>query len=136
MKQFLQGAACTFALILIIAAVSVASRAVLDAEGLELLITVMLFLGGGVMGYLCKRWNGPFLFGKDGKGTSRVFRFLLGVGIILGPVKLALGPFPIPDVIPLVNLLLIVLCVPLAGLSVFGPMLVGSWFYKEEPTWL
>jgi hypothetical protein len=136
MKQYLQGLGCIVALILITGIATLAGRPFVSREGMEILIGGVLILGAITLGYVYKRWNGPLMFAKDGKGIKRLFPFLLGLGTILGPVKLFLGPFPVQDVIPLVNVLLLVASVPLSGMSALGPMLVGSLFYKREPTWL
>ncbi len=136
MKQYLQGLGCIAVLILVTGAAALAGRPFVSPEGMEALIGGVFLLGAVSLGYVYKRWNGSLIFTKDGKGFTRLFPFLFGVGTILGPLKLFLGPFPVPDVIPLINMLLLVLSVPLSGMSALGAMLVGSVFYKREPTWL
>jgi len=90
----------------------------------------------GALGYFFKRWNGPLIFAADGKAMSRLWPFLFGVGMVLGPIKISQAQFPIPGISMLANLALLFLSVPLAGMSAMGPMLIGSIFWKREPTWL
>ena len=136
MKQYLQGLGCIGALVAFITGVAFATRSFMSRDGTEVLIGSIFILGAISLGYIYKRWNGPLLLEKDQKAFARLVPFILGIGTILGPIKLFMSPFPIPDVIPLVNLLMLVLCVPLSGMSVLGGMLIGSLFYKREPTWL
>lgn len=136
MKQYLQGLGCVAILIVVIVGAAFATRSVMSRDDTGFLIGGLFIIGAVSLGYIYKRWNGPLIFASDQKAVTRLIPFLLGIGTILGPIKLFLGPFPIPDVIPLVNMLLLVISVPLSGMSVFGGMLIGSCFYKREPTWL
>lgn len=136
MRQYLQGLGCilSVATFVMVAALNNRLTGVQVPEGL---LTVMILGLLVAIGYFYKRWNGPLFFAKDGKAWSRLWPFMLGVGTILGPAKLFLtGTFPIPGESPVVNALLLALSPVLAGISMVGPMLLGSLFWKREPTWL
>jgi hypothetical protein len=136
MRQYLQGLGCILAVVAFVLIAALINRLTglhMPEAALTLIILGLLI----AIGYVYKRWNGPLFFAKDGKAMSRLWPFLLGVGTVLGPAKLFLsGTFPIPGVIPLVNAALLALSPVLAGMSMIGPMIVGSVFWKREPTWL
>jgi hypothetical protein len=135
MKQYLQGLGCMLAVVVLIPVLGLAS----NVAGRRLpgeVVSVVVVGSFIAFGYLYKRWNGPLLQAEDGKGLLRLLRFCLGVGTVIGPLNLFLGDdFPVQGVIPLANAFLLVLS-PISGLSIIGFMLLGSVFWKREPTWL
>ena len=136
MKQYIQGAACTTLLILIVLTMVLAARTRLSARETGFAISLFFISGSVFIGYIYKRWNGPLFFAEDGKSLIRLTPFLLGVGTVLGPTKLLLSPISIPTSIPLVKIFLFVISIPLAGATILGAMLVGSLFHRRAPTWL
>ena len=136
MRQYLQGLLTTIAMIVAVLIADFLARLIFNSAILTIVSVTSAVACLGTLGYLFKRWNGPLIFAPDGKSMSRLLPFLLGVGTVLGPIDLIHASFPIPGVIPLANLALLALSIPLAGISAFGPMLVGSIFWKHEPTWL
>lgn len=90
---------------------------------------VVAVAGMTAMGFLYRQWNGPLLFTRDGVSHVALFRFALGAGVILGPLKVA-GALSEGGPLSVVLVIVLLLMSPvLAGLSVIGPMIVGSWFF-------
>jgi len=96
----------------------------------EIIIGLSVLIAWGIVGYLYRKKIGPMFFSEDGKAVIRLMKFGIGVGVVWGPAKLYLSNFPVPDVLPIWNLLLAILAIPLAGLSVVGVLVIGGWFYR------
>ena len=103
----------------------------------EAVLTIAIGVLMVAAGYWYTRWNGPPIFSADGQGPSRLALFLLGMGTLSGPLQLVMSDsFPIPGVIPLANASLLVLSPIFAAMSMIGPILLGSVFWRRDATWL
>ena len=86
-----------------------------------------------VVGYFFKKYHGSlFSIILDAKRVKGLLHYLLGVGVIWGPAKLFVSEFPIPDINPIINFVLVILSVPLAGMSVIGALIFGGIFYRVK----
>jgi len=79
-----------------------------------------------------KKNIGPLVFSDDGKAVNRLFKYIFGVGMVWGPAKLFLAGFPISEANPIFNIGLVLLSVPMAGMSVIGALLIGGMFYRVK----
>ncbi|MDH5447100.1 MAG: hypothetical protein OEY52_16245 [Gammaproteobacteria bacterium] len=100
-------------------------------ETSELIVGITVIVSWLVVGYFFKKHHGSvFSIFTDAKKLRGIWYYIIGAGIIWGPVKLFSSEFPIPDVNPIVNIALIVVSVPLAGMSVIGALIIGGIFYR------
>ena len=78
-------------------------------------------------GYINRKNYGSILtiFLEGPKGA--LSQFILGLGTIIGPVKLMASGFPIEGALPIFNALFLVLCIPFGGLSLFPFLIIGDW---------
>ena len=127
MKLYLEGLGNGLAVICLVAVAALLSR---HTAYLEAVITLTFLILAVASGFVYKKRHGPLVWAPDGKGFGRLFQFLLGFGTLLGPLKLAVNGFPIQEVIPAVNLGLLIASVPLSGLSLAGPFFIGSWLVR------
>lgn len=104
----------------------------IDIDTIDAIVGLFIIIAWTLSGYFYRRLWGPMLFSEDGKAPHRLMYYVLGVGTIWGPFKLYAVGFPIDDVIPAVNLILLILVIPLSGMSVIGALMLGGWFYKDK----
>jgi hypothetical protein len=120
-------------IVLLAAIVSVIVASLIENEDIsELLIGLTVIVGWLVVGYMYKKNIGPLIFSEDGKAVNRLIKYIFGVGMVWGPAKLFLADFPVPDVNPIFNIALALLSIPMAGMSVFGALLIGGMFYRVK----
>jgi hypothetical protein len=103
--------------------------------GVDRLALVISLLGAAVFlaaGYFYKKHHGPLAFSQDGKAIGRTTRFLLGIGTIIGPVKLLFSGIASLKLSGIGIAVLAVCCIPLSGMSVFPLILIGSLFCRAK----
>jgi hypothetical protein len=90
------------------------------------------FIGWLIAGYFYKKKYGSIVRAEDGNGLNRIFNYLMGVGLIWGPLKFIVFGFP-HDVLPIFNAALLLLVILMTGLSISGLIIIGGSFYKNRP---
>ena len=103
----------------------------------EIATYVTVFAGWLIVGYFYKKRYGGFFYavffsGNATEYLTKLFQFVMGVGLIWTPVKLYQVGFPIPDVHPLFNTALLLLSVPIAGMPVVAGLVIGGLFCKDK----
>ena len=105
---------------------------ILDKDWNEFTLFFMIILSWCYSGYFYKKSYGPFMLSQDGKAQSRLMQFLLGVGTSWGPASLYVNNFPISGSHPIMNLTLLLISVPMMGISIAGILFLGGLFYKDK----
>ncbi len=99
----------------------------------EALVGATVIVSWLVVGYFFKKDHGSlFSIILESKKVKGLWHYLLGAGVIWGPAKLFISEFPIPDINPFINFVLVILSVPLAGMSVIGVLIFGGMFYRVK----
>jgi len=128
MRYFRQGLVSGLTILVTVFAISAVMRSIATAA-IAQFASLIVGVGGMVaMGFLYRRWNGPLIFTNGGMSFGPIFRFTLGVGVILGLFRVASAiaagrPLPIPMAI------IALLLSPLSGIGLIGPMSLGSWIF-------
>ncbi len=99
----------------------------------ELIIGTTVIVSWLVVGYFYKKENGSiFSIIVEPEKIKALWHYILGAGLLWGPAKLFTIEFPIPDINPIFNLILILLSIPMMGMSLIGVLVIGGFFYKES----
>lgn len=102
----------------------------------ELAVGVTVLVGWFVAGYFYKKRYGSIFyslfFGRGKEYASGLIHYTMGVGLIWGPAKLFASGFPLHDVLPIFNIALLLLSIPMSAMSVVGALIIGGLFYKDK----
>ena len=129
-KQGLKHGAYVIVLTLLAFAISIPFK---NKEVLEWLVGSTVILSWLGIGYHYKKHYGSlFLNFMDAEKQKGILYYLLGIGLIWGPAKLFSSEFPITDINPIINLILLVISVPLSALSIVGALFMGGFFYRAK----
>ena len=120
--------------LLVVAIATLVAKLSHNKSVVELTIAIAIYAGWIVAGYLYKRKHGSIWIlslKEDKNAAHNLYRYVLGIGLVWGPVKLFLGGILSQDIHPLLKLGLFLLSVPMAGMSVYVLLLIGGFFYKD-----
>ena len=103
----------------------------------ELAVGVTVFVGWFVAGYFYKKRYGSIFYSlffseRKKEYVNGLIHYTMGVGLIWGPAKLLASGFPIHDVLPIFNIALLLLSIPLSAMSVVGALIIGGLFYRDK----
>lgn len=103
----------------------------------ELAVGITVFVGWFVAGYFYKKRYGSIIYsicfsGRGKEYANGLIHYAMGVGLVWGPAKLFAAGFPIHDVLPIFNIALLLLSIPMSGASVVGALIIGGLFYKDK----
>jgi hypothetical protein len=117
---------------LLVTIISIALSLLLNNQALsELIIGITVILSWLIVGFFYKKENGSiFSIIVEPEKIKGFWHYILGAGLIWGPAKLFTMEFPFPDINPIFNLMLILLSIPMMGMSLIGVLIIGGFFYR------
>ena len=122
------------AYVIVVTIISAAISLLLEDKAItELMVGVTIIIAWIVIGYhFKKKYGSLFLLAIDTEKIKILWHYFLGVGLIWGPAKLFSSGYPSPELSPIINIALIVLSVPLSGISIGGALIIGGLFCRVK----